>query len=305
MDVLCMCTVYEWFLEKENWKDFILPILTGLAIPALIFALTVGKENYNRIYGYYIFKESLRTKIQAWRMDMRASIVELDNQRRTLNADNSDVVRFHLPGKNVEDLRALSYERIIESFLPELDHGTEFIGDLSNLEESINIVLSIIKDYPVFLHEFNAERVHLHNENVMYLKEITTVVDDSMIRVALSKNDNITQKWIAIQTVWEKIKYEENTFDEQTSLLNELKNLSNEAKQIHPSSPDSANTIFRLSEKILGNMSIIPKSIHDFNTQFEQYIRQYRVAIERVDRFLPKIKAERPKMIHIFKYIFY
>ncbi|PRD56750.1 hypothetical protein [Sphingobacterium gobiense] len=298
MALLCVCAVYEWFLERDNWKDIIIPIISGLAIPALIFLMTVGREKYRLRYDNYIFRDSLFFKLRAWKEDIQLSISALRKQMLELNNIDNEVKELHFRSKNVSDLIDVSFERCIEAFQAEIAKGKGFATDFNNLTDSLDVVGSINEQhYHIFFKQYSLERLELHNSNVFILKEIDEIVKDSRRRVHPDKNGRLTDIWLEINRAWSEFELEKPSFEERETLLKAVKSLGEEAIKVYSSKTDSADTIIRSITQVLENMQRFVTLNDELKTQLENYLSQYALAVERIDILLPEIRTNKPRVL--------
>ncbi|WP_312139506.1 hypothetical protein [Sphingobacterium sp.] len=295
---LFLDTIYVDGTEASNiFKDYLIPIITGIAIPFAIFLFTVWNEHFKQKMQNYNLREALYFKNEEILSNISEFSNKIEENEKSATFENNMVTQYAISKKNIEDVLQLPFERLVETFHNSLYSSPSFKNKFSQYMNKLIDVVEIISDYKEIILVNNEDNLQLNNQSYNLMRDITLYTNKRYYDYMDPSTGLGHTYWTQINNFVHNIKESNNKEDIVINTENLIEYMET---QIEPDYfPEN---LYEMSSNLLVKLNCIKLNIDDLKKQFKLMRKQLKQSAEAVEDIQPSIRTSAPNKLHFWKY---
>lgn len=274
----------------ELLKDFVIPIITGLGVPLLVFLLTMGNENYKAHYSRFKFREFFYFKLRSVKKDAQDAVNNFTEAIKTVGFDHPIYKLTHLPSTNARTLRDIPFLDIVDSFHNEFSAVQDFEINMSKLTSCLDFVADIPKHATNFLLNYNDTVIAATNDTTILFRDVNNYVARKLLEMGAMSEE--------LRNYWTDIDKSVDTFRIHGGSTNsqDLAFFENLRTTVVSAKIKIVDQMFlSIVDKIIDNYQNIEDSSSELKSQFNNYLDAYNDLLRNIDIILPSIRLTHPR----------
>ncbi|WP_433895203.1 hypothetical protein [Sphingobacterium mizutaii] len=289
---------YADAIESTNFfKDYIIPILTGITIPFVIFLFTIWNEEYKKLLDRYHLTESLYYKNLEIIESVKDCKSKIAKNLADLTFDNNIISAYQLNFKSIKDINQIAFDKFIETFHDKLSGNETFKNEFTIYNNTLTLLLEIPPDYNLYILENNKENLLVHNELHHLSRELILFTRRKYFEYCDPKSGNGHFYWMKINEIVQtimKVKMNESILEEYYKLKEYLE------KKLDPDY--FSEDFYNLISLIIDKLEIIKGNVNDMKENFKDILKVLENSINPIQSIQPNILIDRPNKLHFWKY---
>ncbi|WP_344673963.1 hypothetical protein [Sphingobacterium kyonggiense] len=289
-----------YYVDNQNildvFKDYIIPIICGIAIPFVIFLFTSWNEYYKKLLERYNLREAVFFKNTQIIADLNLGIRDIDGYLIEINIDNNIINKRNLFFKNIEDILSIPFNTIVELFFKNSNNNS--IQLYSNYEKNLVLVNNLKEFHNLIIQKNNEENLlmlknlyEVEKEIMLFCKDKMNLYPDINAGPGFSywnKNTNFVRLMMK-NGVDLNTKYQ-NIID----LINFLD---------HKTDPDYfSNEFYKLVRSASDYLLVVQFNISNVISDLNNIQNTFSNCIDTINDFQPIVQINEPRKYQFWKY---
>lgn len=274
-------------------KDFVVPILTGLGVPLLVFLLTIGQDNFKKRDSIFKFRDFFYFKLRAVKSDAQGAIRKIEESRQDLSFDNTTCRLSHLPSTNSQRLSEIPFLSIVDSFHKEFTNDHGFEQSINELTNSLDFVSAIPQHSKDLLFNYNDTIISNTNDTTLLFRDINNYNANKLLEMK-SMTDEQRDYWTIIDSTVEDFRQKGGTKNsEDLECFEKLREIV-----VREKIRNVDQNFLRIVDKVIDNYQTIESSVQELMHQFDTYLEAYNSLLDNIDNILPTIRDKKPNRLN-------